>query len=109
MGSSILLIVAINLVIGLTIEEIDMAAHLGGLIAGFFASAIVNLSKVKRISFQLIDGIATTILLAVLTIFGITGNLTSQSFQLLMIQDRLEENEYTKVIDMATEPLTLDG
>src|SRR5699024_6965978 len=37
MGSSILLILAINLVIGLTIEEIDMAAHLGGLIAGFFA------------------------------------------------------------------------
>lgn len=109
MGSSILLIIAINLVIGLTIEEIDMAAHLGGLVAGFFASAVVNLPKRKQLKRQTLAALITIIMLVGLTFYGVDANASSQSYQLLKIQDQFEAEKFGEAIGTATEALSLDG
>ncbi|KMJ60111.1 serine protease [Bacillus sp. LL01] len=45
MGMNILVLIGINLAIGFTIPGIDNAGHIGGLIGGFLASAIVHLPK----------------------------------------------------------------
>ncbi len=48
MGANILVLIGINLAIGFTIPGIDNAGHIGGLIGGFLASAIVHLPKHKK-------------------------------------------------------------
>lgn len=45
MGMNIFVLIGINLAIGFTIPGIDNAGHIGGLIGGFLASAIVHLPK----------------------------------------------------------------
>lgn len=109
MGSSILFIIAINLVIGFTIEEIDMAAHLGGMIAGFFAAAIVNLPKNKQVGKQILAGITTIALLLGFSYYGVQANMNNQSYYLLQIQDLILEENYSEVVPLATEALSLEG
>ncbi|PYZ98625.1 rhomboid family intramembrane serine protease [Alteribacter lacisalsi] len=45
MGMSVLVILGINLTLGFLVPMIDNGAHIGGLVGGFFASAIVNLPQ----------------------------------------------------------------
>src|SRR5690625_7647167 len=45
MGKGVLLVIGINVVFGFIVPQIDNAAHLGGLVAGFIASAIIHLPK----------------------------------------------------------------
>lgn len=108
-GTSILLILAINLVIGLSIEHIDMAAHLGGLIAGFLAAAITGLPKNKRHGIQAAIAILTGVLFIGLTYYGVGANENSQSFQLMKIQELLQDSDYEEVVKTATNALALDG
>lgn len=109
MGTSILMIIAINFVIGLSIEGIDMAAHLGGLIIGFFAAAAVNLPKNKNIKKQLAACLVTIILLIGTGYFGVQANASSQSFQLLKLQEYIEAGKYPEAIEIATKALNLKG
>ncbi|WP_405101184.1 rhomboid family intramembrane serine protease [Oceanobacillus sp. FSL H7-0719] len=109
MGSSILLIIAINFVIGLSIEEIDMAAHFGGLVVGFFAAAIVNLPKNKNLKIQLLACLATIILFFGTAYYGVHANTGSQSFQLLKLQEYIDAEEYPEAIEIASEALNLEG
>lgn len=48
MGKSIIFILLINLVFGFLIPQIDMGAHVGGLIGGFIAAAIASLPYQKH-------------------------------------------------------------
>src|SRR5699024_9817718 len=48
MGKNLILILLINLALGLLIPQIDMGAHLGGLIGGYIASAIVFVPQQRR-------------------------------------------------------------
>lgn len=52
MGMNIILILGVNLLLGFTVPEIDMGAHLGGLAGGFLIAAAVYVpnKKIKRIS-----------------------------------------------------------
>ncbi|MFP3361059.1 rhomboid family intramembrane serine protease, partial [Planococcus sp. SIMBA_143] len=43
MGRGVLIILAINIVFGFLVPQVDYSAHLGGLAAGFIASAIIHL------------------------------------------------------------------
>jgi len=45
MGMNILMLIGVNLTIGFAIPGIDNAGHIGGLIGGFLAAAIVHLPK----------------------------------------------------------------
>ncbi|WP_062046372.1 rhomboid family intramembrane serine protease [Bacillus sp. JCM 19034] len=48
MGMNVLVILAINLVFGFVVPVIDNGAHIGGLVGGFLAAAIVQLPTQKR-------------------------------------------------------------
>jgi len=48
MGKSVIFILLINLFFGLLVPQIDMGAHLGGLIGGFVAAAITSLPLQKK-------------------------------------------------------------
>ncbi|MBM7097339.1 rhomboid family intramembrane serine protease [Bacillus sp. H-16] len=45
MGMNVIVILIINLSLGFLVPMIDNGAHIGGLVGGFFASAIVNLPR----------------------------------------------------------------
>lgn len=53
MGRSIVLIIFINIVFGITVPQIDMGAHLGGLIGGYIVSAMTHLPRNKSFIIQM--------------------------------------------------------
>src|SRR3954466_13548525 len=48
MGLNILIVIGINLVFGFSIPGIDNAGHIGGLLGGFLAAAVVHFPKKKK-------------------------------------------------------------
>jgi rhomboid protease GluP len=108
-GTSILLILAINLVIGLTIDQIDMAAHLGGLIAGFLAAAVAGLPNKKHLPSQISALVVAAVLFYSVTIYGVSANESNQEYLLMQIQEHLTDQEYEEVIETATHALTVEG
>ncbi|WP_339228125.1 rhomboid family intramembrane serine protease [Oceanobacillus sp. FSL K6-2867] len=109
MGSNILIILLINVVLGFSIEQIDMGAHIGGLIAGFLASAIIHLPNKKNVRTQLISAILYIILIAGLIIFGWNSNMNNQSNYLMEIEQLLMDDDYNEVVAVATDALELEG
>lgn len=102
MGTNILVLIGINLAIGFTIPGIDNAGHIGGLIGGFLASAVVHLPKHKKFV-QRILGLAIA---AGLTFFllqeGYNGeNPTAQIKQAeSLVQQEQYEEAYNLLIDL---------
>ncbi|WLR49786.1 rhomboid family intramembrane serine protease [Bacillus tianshenii] len=48
MGMNVIFVLGINLVFGFTVPMIDNSAHIGGLVGGFLASAVVSLPNVRK-------------------------------------------------------------
>lgn len=69
MGANIITLVGINLLIGF-LPGIDFAGHLGGLVGGFLAAAIVSLPREKNIPRQIIAFIATILITIFSLYFG---------------------------------------
>ncbi|MBP2078191.1 rhomboid family intramembrane serine protease [Oceanobacillus polygoni] len=109
MGTNILIILLINIVLGFSIEQIDMGAHIGGLLAGFLASAMIHLPKKKNIKTQCIGFIAYAILIVGLVIFGLNSNMNNQSYYLIQIEQLLLDNQFEEVVPVATDALEIDG
>ncbi|MBO1003520.1 rhomboid family intramembrane serine protease [Pseudogracilibacillus auburnensis] len=74
MGKSVILILAINLVFGFMVPQIDMGAHLGGLIMGFIASCITFLPQKRNIIVQIFSSVVYLVLLVYLLLYGIQMN-----------------------------------
>lgn len=66
MGKSVIFILLINLAFGFLVPQIDMGAHLGGLIGGFVAAAITSLPEqlTKKRLYKMV-GIITFICLTI--------------------------------------------
>ena len=64
MGKAVAVILILNLAVGLAVPQIDMGAHLGGLIFGFLASAMVFVPKRHHLGWQF-AGLFLSIILAV--------------------------------------------
>lgn len=75
MGKNLILILLINLVFGFMIPQIDMGAHVGGLIGGYIASAIVFVPQQRRLLVQIVALIVYFALIILLGYLGITINL----------------------------------
>src|SRR5699024_6725176 len=75
MGKNLIFILLINLVFGFMIPQIDMGAHLGGLIGGYIASAIVFVPQQRKASIQFIGLIVYFIAIIALGYYGISVNL----------------------------------
>ncbi|WP_042223452.1 rhomboid family protein [Oceanobacillus manasiensis] len=109
MGRGVLIILAINIVFGFLVPQIDYSAHLGGLTAGFIVSAIIHLPGKRRVFSQLSALIIYILLISGLIIYGLQHNENSQEYHLMHIDQLLQEEKYQKVVEVATEALTKDG
>lgn len=105
MGKNIVMIIGINILIGFLIPQIDHAAHLGGLIFGFIASAIVHLPKKKHFAYQLSSLVVYVALFFSLALFGLHHNATNEIVYLNKIEDHIEDENFTTVVEVATEAL----
>ncbi len=74
MGSNVIMLVIINLVFGFTASGIDNSGHIGGLIGGFLAAAIVHLPKEKRLIVQIVSLFITLLTTVLLLYIGFHPN-----------------------------------
>lgn len=109
MGKGVLLVIGINVVFGFTVPQIDNAAHLGGLITGFIASAIVDLPKKRNLPRQGLALIVYAVIIAFFVGFGIQHNVTNQGYYLMKMEEMLAENNYEEVVELAGEALEMEG
>lgn len=109
MGRNIITIVSINIVLGFAVPQIDMGAHLGGLIAGFIASAIVHLPRLKKITVQFIALIIYILMLSSLLIFGLRSTTNAITYQLIKIEEHIQEEDYEAVVTQTTNALENPG
>lgn len=109
MGSNILTVLGLNLVIGFIVPEIDASAHIGGLIAGFIAAAIVHLPKHKNRFRQLLALISYFILLTGLIFSGLHNDTNQLTYQLTKIDEHLEAEDYEAVLSKTTNALKSPG
>ncbi|WP_156290726.1 rhomboid family intramembrane serine protease [Oceanobacillus salinisoli] len=109
MGLSVLVILAINIVFGFMVQQIDMAAHLGGLIAGFVASVIFYLPKKKNTLIQFTAVLVYGLIISGLVVFGVHNNFNSQAYHLMVIEKSISDSDFEKVVDVSTEALDVRG
>jgi rhomboid protease GluP len=105
MGLNILIVIGINLVFGFSMPGIDNAGHIGGLIGGFLAAAIVHFPKKKRLFVQL-----PALLFSAVLIYGLfqysfahSGNLINEQSVLIVVQEYIENEEYDEANAMLHE------
>lgn len=75
LNRNILTILAINIVFGLLIPQIDMGAHMGGLVAGLIAAAIVGLKKQKSLALSIFSIVAYIGLIVLLYYYGVGATI----------------------------------
>ncbi|RFU61893.1 rhomboid family intramembrane serine protease [Bacillus sp. V59.32b] len=79
MGANVIILILFNLIYGFSVEGIDNAGHIGGLIGGFLAAGIVHLPKSKQPARQIIFAAATALLTFWLLQWGYDMNGTQGS------------------------------
>ena len=107
MGWNVIVILGINLVITFSAEAIDSAGHIGGLIGGFLAAAIVRLPKNRKLPIQL----GVLVLTALMTIgfvkYGYAENAEGKSYELDIARanEYVDSQEYEKAYDLVDDYL----
>jgi rhomboid protease GluP len=103
-GSNLIFVIVLNIVLGFTIPNIDMYAHLGGLFGGFLVSAIVQLPKQKIRSYQIIGMITYLAIIISLAYYGIQENESIEdpqiNYTLGYMQNR--EQDYESAVESLT-------
>lgn len=95
MGMNVLVILAINLVFGFVVPVVDNGAHIGGLVGGFLAAAIVQLPKQQRTWRAFVFAIITPSVIASLLAFGWVNEakMTDVTTELIIGQMYLQDDE----------------
>lgn len=109
MGMNLLIIIGINIVFGLSVPQVDNGAHMGGLISGFIASAILHLPKKKNYLIQTGALIIYGLLMFALVLFGVNHNENSAAYQLMKTEQLVAAEQYEEVVTIATEGLQVSG
>jgi rhomboid protease GluP len=86
MGVNLIVILAINLVFGFMIPMIDNGAHIGGLIGGFLASAVLYLPNHKLKKRQFVSFLITVLSATVLLIYGFSSEGDQENTHLINVQ-----------------------
>ncbi|MEW9107739.1 MAG: rhomboid family intramembrane serine protease [Cytobacillus gottheilii] len=105
-GMNIIVVLGINLVLGFVIPGIDNAGHIGGMIGGFLAAAIVHLPKKKNMRLQVPALLLTALIFGALLWYGFSDHSKVVDEQSLMIaaSEYIDAGEHEKVIELLEEP-----
>ncbi|WP_183040885.1 rhomboid family intramembrane serine protease [Salipaludibacillus neizhouensis] len=101
MGMNVIVILIINLGFGFLVPMVDNGAHIGGLIGGFLASAIVGLPKHKKNIFQAISLVVTIITATILLWIGYQQETDSEQISMIYYQvgqEYIEAENYEKAL-----------
>lgn len=71
MGKNLILILAINLVFGFLVPQIDMGAHVGGIIMGFLAASITYVPNKKNSIVQIVSVVLYSLIAIYLAFYGL--------------------------------------
>lgn len=101
-GMNVIIIIAINIGFGFFVPMIDNSAHIGGLVGGFLAAAIVHLPKHKRSNIQWLSFLGTIALIGGLTYFGLINENKSGSalVELQYAQELLQEDNFEQAFPL---------
>ncbi|HLR01138.1 MAG TPA: rhomboid family intramembrane serine protease [Virgibacillus sp.] len=102
MGRGVVLIIGINIIFGFSTPDIDMAAHIGGLVTGFIVSAIVFVPHKEHKIFQAGATVLYVLLVIAMIIIGTEQTKSSGNLYIAEIIDLIEEEKYQEAIDLAT-------
>ncbi|WP_147532355.1 rhomboid family protein [Bacillus marasmi] len=96
MGANILFVIGLNLVFGFTVQGIDNAGHIGGLVGGFLAAGITHFPKLKKPLLQVFFTVAS----AAIVFFGLqygygeTTKVLDSHSSFVLAQMYVEKEEY---------------
>ncbi|WP_268748268.1 rhomboid family intramembrane serine protease [Gracilibacillus boraciitolerans] len=107
MGTNVIFVVILNIVFGFAVQQVDNAAHIGGLIGGFIASWMVMFPKNNVYIQQLIALAVYAFCIFSMLTYGISNDEVqfNERMQIQRIQDLLQEEKYEKVIDISDQTL----
>ncbi|WLR46267.1 rhomboid family intramembrane serine protease [Halobacillus litoralis] len=111
MGWNLIFIVILNISFGLLVPQIDNGAHIGGMIGGFIATAVVRLPKQMNRSKQLAALVVFLLLISSMAITGYMG-LFNDAKGFSEVQETQELNQsgaYDEVIEITSEALDNPG
>ncbi|MCR6110449.1 rhomboid family intramembrane serine protease [Bacillus sp. A301a_S52] len=106
MGMNVIVILAINLSFGFIVPMVDNGAHIGGLIGGFAASAIVGLPGQKERTIKLPAFLVTVVGIVTLLWVGFSQSGYSEQTSLVYYQmgvEAIEEEAFDEAHDYFTE------
>ncbi|MBM7552284.1 rhomboid family intramembrane serine protease [Thalassobacillus pellis] len=111
MGRNLIFIIVLNIILGLSVPQIDNGAHLGGLAGGFIASAAVNLPKNIQPIRQ-----AASLLLYLTVLIGLgfygyqqSGDTPHTAAEVEISQQMLQEEKYKETISFTEEAMERGG
>ncbi|WP_130859826.1 rhomboid family intramembrane serine protease [Gracilibacillus phocaeensis] len=106
-GANVLFIVAINVVFGFVVPQVDHGAHLGGLVGGFLVAAMVMLPKTKGFLWRIVATVIFLVYLAAILLFGLSNDRVQfdETMQILHVEQLQQEDNYSQMIDTVTQTL----
>lgn len=107
MGSNLLIVIGLNIVFGFMVPQIDMSAHMGGLVTGFIVAAMVQLPKRRKRSLPAVSFLIYIAILAGLIAFGFHQN--SAAYQLMKVDSFIQQENFQDAVTSATKGLENPG
>ena len=107
MGPNLLIIITINIIFGLTVQQIDNAAHIGGLIGGFLAAQVIHLPKKKERIKQLATLTLLVVVILSMAIYGMNRAYTSvdPATVAVIAQNQIDQGNYDEALKLLTDPI----
>lgn len=105
MGLNVLVVIAINLSLGFTMPGIDNAGHLGGLVGGFLATAIVHFPREKKWFQQAIVCFVSVGAILSMLWYGYSNpeDITDSQSVMVLSQVYLQDENYDKAYTLLTD------
>jgi rhomboid protease GluP len=102
MGTNVIIVIIINLVFGFSVSVVDNYGHIGGLIGGFLAAAIVHFPKKKRFITQIGALVLTLIASIGLLFMEFHGGsiITTPDVMNSLAQQKLSDHKYEEAYNL---------
>ncbi|MBN8236631.1 rhomboid family intramembrane serine protease [Halobacillus kuroshimensis] len=107
MGYNLIVIIGINIAFGVMVPQVDNGAHIGGLIGGFTASAMVHMPAHSMKKWQPAAALLYIGAMAAMVYLGITGVFNGEQARVVVeeVSELNEQQSYGEVIQRTTQAL----